>query len=158
MRLQTDKNPSYFSLFCSCFPRSGTQTFNFGVLFLVACILLYNVIIFVVVFYKLYLARAPIKSSSSRRKDVTQQAQSVVSISVLLGLTWIFGFLTLSGARLIFDLLFLLFCSLQGLFVFLLFCLRQKEARDAWTNCFGFKKKETSIGVTNYSQATTTSK
>lgn len=142
--------------FRSCFPRSGTPTFNFGVLLLVACILFYNVVIFVIVFYKLFLVRAQIKSTSNSRKDVIRQVQNVVAISVLLGLTWIFGFLSLGGARFIFNLLFLLFCSLQGLFVFLLFCLRQKEARDVWKNCFKSKRKDRTVSSTKYSMTSMT--
>lgn len=147
-------NRLLFRQFCSCFPQAGTPTFNFGVLLVAACILSYNVVIFVLVFSKLFLVRTEIKSTSTTRKDLIRQAQNAVAISILLGLTWVFGFLSLSRARFISNLLFVLFCSLQGLFVFFLFCLRQKETRDVWKYFFGCRKRETTLTSTSYTLAT----
>lgn len=49
----------------------------------------------------------------------------------LLGLTWIFGILTVTDAGLVFQYLFTIFNSLQGLFIFLFHVVRSKEIRAA---------------------------
>ena len=56
-------------------------------------------------------------------------SQNAVTISVLLGITWIFGFLAIDEATFAFQLLFCLFNAFQGFIVFLLFCLRQEDVR-----------------------------
>ena len=55
--------------------------------------------------------------------------QNAVTISILLGLTWVFGFFAISGATFTFQLLFCLSNSLQGLAIFLLFCVRAEDVR-----------------------------
>ena len=58
--------------------------------------------------------------------------QNALVMSVLLGLTWVFGFLAIDEATFIFQLLFCVFNSIQGLLVFFLFCLRSQDVRKAW--------------------------
>ena len=53
-------------------------------------------------------------------------------MSVLLGLTWTFGFLAIDDATFIFQLLFCACNSIQGFLVFTLFCLRSQDVRKAW--------------------------
>ena len=57
----------------------------------------------------------------------------------LFGITWLFAILTISvsGLREIFQILFTLFNSFQGLFIFLFFCAINKEARESWKEMFG---------------------
>ena len=67
--------------------------------------------------------------------------QNALAISVLLGLTWIFGFLAIDDATFTFQLLFCLFNAFQGVVVFLMFCLRQEDVRKTlipyftWAKC-----------------------
>lgn len=50
----------------------------------------------------------------------------------LFGLTWIFGALTISGASLPFQILFVVSNGFQGFFIFLFLCVSRKDARELW--------------------------
>ena len=69
-----------------------------------------------------------------------------VAIIVLLGLTWIFGLLSLiQGSSLVFQYLFGIFNSLQGFFIFVLVCVVPVEVRKVLKGiicCHSFKKRK----------------
>ncbi|XP_072177359.1 adhesion G-protein coupled receptor G2-like [Diadema setosum] len=113
-----------------CFVSPGPALY-FGVLLLVAVLLLVNFVIFALVLKRL-TCRKTVAAHKADQGATWRRVQNAVAITVLLGLTWIFGFLAIGGARFILNILFLLFNSLQGFFVFVMFCLRQKEVRDQW--------------------------
>ena len=57
-----------------------------------------------------------------------------IGIMFVFGLTWLFGALTITIQPIndIFQVLFVIFNSLQGFFNFLFFCVLSKEARESW--------------------------
>ena len=57
-----------------------------------------------------------------------------IGIMFVFGLTWLFGALTITIQPIndIFQVLFVIFNSLQGFFIFLFFCVLSKEARESW--------------------------
>lgn len=118
---------NFFS-FKSCFPQAGTLTLYISVMALLGLMILGNAICFVLVIRQLTCGRSTVAKDHDRRQDVIRY----LAISVLLGLTWAFGFLAIGGAQFIFNLLFLIFNSLQGFFIFFFFCLRQEEVRNIW--------------------------
>ncbi|XP_033118444.1 adhesion G-protein coupled receptor G6-like [Anneissia japonica] len=122
-----------------CFISSGNIR-NFGFILVIGVLLLLNWAIFFLVMYSLTCGRTIAnKIDQSKRKIVIKRLQSAIAVSVLLGLTWVFGFLAIdsdSSARDGFQALFCIFNSLQGLFIFMLFCVRQKDIRDAWNGCY----------------------
>ncbi|XP_071511432.1 adhesion G-protein coupled receptor G2-like [Diadema antillarum] len=122
-----------------CFVEPGLA-FYLGLLLPIAVILAFNSAIFVVVTYRLTCGRKVVSKASALEKDgdkvarmraeVIRRAQNAIAIGTLLGLTWVFGFMALGGARLFFNYIFAILNSLQGVFVFLLFGMRQPEVRD----------------------------
>ncbi len=62
-------------------------------------------------------------------KEISQRLLNAFAVSILLGITWVFGFLAIEEARVAFQLLFCVFNSFQGLFIFILFCFAQKDVR-----------------------------
>ena len=60
-----------------------------------------------------------------------------ICLFFLLGLTWIFGFLSISDARTVFAYLFCVFNSLHGFVIFVFFVLRKKNARRLWSEFVG---------------------
>ena len=54
------------------------------------------------------------------------------SYTLLPGLTWIFGYLAIDNARLVFQYVFTLFSSLQGFFIFILMVARRPQVREHW--------------------------
>ncbi|XP_071490277.1 adhesion G-protein coupled receptor G6-like [Diadema antillarum] len=113
-----------------CFVSPGPALY-YGVLLLVAVLLLINFVIFALVLQRL-TCRKTVAAHKADQGETWRRVQNAVAISALLGLTWVFGFLAIGGARIVFNILFLIFNSLQGFFVFVMFCLRQQEIRDQW--------------------------
>ncbi|XP_022103955.1 adhesion G-protein coupled receptor G4-like [Acanthaster planci] len=113
-----------------CFLKSG-PAFLYGEMAIIGVVLLYNTIIFIMVLVSIY-GRNQVRSTADqhRRRKASRRVQNALAISVLLGLTWSFGLLSvLEASNFAFQVLFSVFNSLQGLFIFLLFCLRQDNIR-----------------------------
>ena len=120
-------------LLISCFVKPGPALY-YGVLLIVAVILLANFVIFAVVMQRLSCRESVHKTSTAEENENKQwrRVQRAVALSALLGLTWIFGFLAIGGAKDVFSVLFLIFNSLQGFFIFIMFCLRPEDIRNQW--------------------------
>ena len=69
-------------------------------------------------------------------KKLKENFWVAVSLTILFGVSWVFGMLATAGLpnyiRIPFDIIFSVLASLQGLFVFLLYCLRSPECRRLW--------------------------
>ncbi|XP_022097501.1 uncharacterized protein LOC110982977 isoform X2 [Acanthaster planci] len=92
----------------------------------IALILLHNFITFILVMRSLLKVR-----EVSRSQQISKRLQNAVGISVLMGLTWVFGFLAIDKATFAFQLIFCLTNSLQGVVVCIMFCIRREEVRTA---------------------------
>ena len=57
--------------------------------------------------------------------------------SATLGASWVFGFLAVADARLVFQYLFCIFNSTQGFVIFWLYCYRDPRVRQKWIKCCG---------------------
>ncbi|XP_033109223.1 adhesion G-protein coupled receptor G6-like [Anneissia japonica] len=119
-----------------CFMKPSLE-FYLGLLVIAAVILIINFVIYVQVIRKLTCRRRFTKAKSDKDKmsELSVRVQNAIAIMMLLGLTWIFGFLAIDESDTVRDLFQLIFCvcnSLQGLFVFLLFCVRRRDVRDSW--------------------------
>ncbi|XP_038077215.1 adhesion G-protein coupled receptor G6-like [Patiria miniata] len=114
-----------------CFLKPG-NAFYFGLLLPIGLVLLFNFVIFALVMRTL-TCQAKYMGSKSTRQQTVQRLQNAVAISLLLGLTWIFGLMSaIKASTFAFQLLFAICNSAQGLLIFLLFCARQREIREAW--------------------------
>ncbi|XP_076458594.1 adhesion G-protein coupled receptor G7-like [Babylonia areolata] len=110
------------------------QPFYYAFLLPVAVILLVNVVIYVLVVIHI-CRRGGSSSAMSVRAGRRHQAvagrrgvgiRASFACCVVLGLSWLFAFLALGDARVVFQYLFTLTTSVQGLLIFLVF-----TARDA---------------------------
>ena len=114
-------------------------------------VLLINFIAFVLILRSLINSGAKV-TSDKKTRGVTQ-ARRTIAILVVLGLTWVFGVLAIKDAKLVFQYLFCIFNSLQGLLVFIFYCVLSKDTRRKWkVICFGKTKADTSTG--RYPKAT----
>ena len=147
----------YFIFFklCSCFI-SDVRVF-FGV-FLgpVLALVLFNMVVFVIVLR--VLLRHCYRKVSDMRKAKRAQATfktfiSVVLISFMFGLQWIFGAFTIAEASVAFQWLFVIFSTLQGFFLFLYFCVFTEEAREEWFNLLSCGRRKGRKRATSTSQA-----
>nr|KAG5700533.1 hypothetical protein BaRGS_025245 [Batillaria attramentaria] len=104
----------------------------------VCLILLFNVISFLLVL-RVILGMTNNKLNSTQSTQAVQKIRRAVGVIILLGLTWVFGFLAIDGAtQIVFHYLFAIFNSLQGLFIFLFYCVFNKDARAAYTDKAGW--------------------
>ncbi|CAB4000967.1 adhesion G- coupled receptor G7-like [Paramuricea clavata] len=94
----------------------------------VILILAGNIVVFCLVIRSLLTSGNTV--TSSRKVSGLQQARQGIAIMVLLGLTWLFGFLAIDDAKLAFQWLFCIFNSLQGFLVFILFCILPAGTRQ----------------------------
>ncbi|XP_038058912.1 adhesion G-protein coupled receptor G2-like isoform X2 [Patiria miniata] len=106
-------------------------SFYISFLLPVCLVLVFNIVVFVAVTWKLCRLRRS-KISTSDRFNVAAQLRATVSVTILLGLTWILGFFAIGAASLTFSYLFAAFNSLQGFAVFVFQCLLQREMRQRW--------------------------
>ena len=86
------------------------------------------------------------KAFAGLLKTTTRTLIGAATITMLFGLAWVFGAATFTGGPDIFQWLFIISNSLQGVF----FCVFQKDAQDAWILLFRYvnrsiyrKRKET---------------
>ncbi|XP_041484554.1 adhesion G-protein coupled receptor G7-like [Lytechinus variegatus] len=125
-----------------CFIRLWSQVG--GLLIPVAVVLVANVVIFILVIRQLskssQMAGKIKKDSDATREETIERIKNAIAILVLLGLTWITGYLLLIETfTLVVQALFILFNSFQGLFIFILYCLRKPMVRQQWgltCSCF----------------------
>ena len=103
----------------------------YGVLLIIALMVLFNSIIFLLIFHKLTCKKNNLHCSSSKQNKMMSRLQNMLAISVLLGLTWVFGLLSIfESSSFVFQILFSIFNSLQGFFIFLLFVIRPVKIRN----------------------------
>ena len=87
------------------------------------------------------------KVTTDRKTSSITQARRSFAILVVLGLTWIFGILAIKDAKLVFQYLFCIFNSFQGLLVFIFYCVLPRDTRRKWKSlCFG-KRKSDALGI-----------
>ncbi|XP_072032042.1 adhesion G-protein coupled receptor G2-like isoform X2 [Amphiura filiformis] len=115
----------------------------FGLLLPIGLVILHNIITFGLVARKLLSSRAYVmKSDLENReaddeevfqktgvKDISQRLLNAFAVSILLGITWVFGFFAIEEAEMVFQLLFCICNSFQGVLIFILFCYGQKDVR-----------------------------
>ena len=105
--------------------------FYFSLLLVIGLIIAFNIIIFVIVIYRLTCGR---KTSSRNPDKLLVRVRRAVAILTLLGLTWTFGLLSLihQASSFTFQVLFCIFNSLQGLFIFVMLCILPEEVQKVW--------------------------
>ena len=126
----------------SCF-LSNTAAFFSAFLGPVFIVILFNLVIFVIVIIVVikHARRKLTSKDQANRQTVIRRFISIVGVTALYGLTWLFGAFTIQGASEAFQILFTIFTSLQGFFIFLFFCVFGREARELWLQVLCCGKK-----------------
>ncbi|XP_064628350.1 adhesion G-protein coupled receptor G2-like isoform X7 [Lineus longissimus] len=100
----------------------------------VCAILIVNIIAFIMVIRQLHrlTERKKLTKMDKAHTSTMTQLRGAVSVLVLLGLTWLFAFLSIGDASLAFAYIFAILNTLQGLWVFVFYCLLKKDVQHAW--------------------------
>ncbi|XP_041474777.1 uncharacterized protein LOC121423495 [Lytechinus variegatus] len=120
-----------------------------GLLIPMSIILVINIVIFILVIRQLFqsgnVAGRVKREAEVERRETIERVQNAICILLLLGLTWITGYLLLIPSfSPVAQPIFIVLNSLQGLFIFLLYCVRKPHIRKKWgLTCFD-KKNEVS--------------
>ncbi|XP_072025149.1 adhesion G-protein coupled receptor G2-like [Amphiura filiformis] len=123
-----------------CFIPPGPDLY-YGLLLPIGLILLHNIVTFILVMRSIMKTRMKAHQVKNKNKnEMVARLQNAITISILLGLTWVFGFLAIEGATFTFQLLFCLCNSFQGLIIFLLFCVRAEDVRKTLKPYFRWVK------------------
>ncbi|XP_048769035.2 adhesion G-protein coupled receptor G2-like isoform X2 [Ostrea edulis] len=121
----------------------------------VALIIIINFIVFIMVLRQL-MGAATKNIDKSDRSKTSSRLRGAVTLVIMLGLTWVFAILAIDGGAPVFQYLFTIFNSLQGLFIFVFHCLLKTDAQKAWkrTCCAGDKDldSKTSKGYSSNGQ------
>ncbi|XP_063956464.1 protein eyes shut homolog isoform X1 [Lytechinus pictus] len=92
---------------------------------------------------------------SSNTSQVKAGLKAAAILLPLLGLTWVFGFLSVNARTLVFTYLFAILNSFQGLFFFIAHCILNMEVRKAYERRYG-KTKAGMISSTALSSVSNT--
>ncbi|GAA6079153.1 adhesion G-protein coupled receptor G2 [Tachysurus ichikawai] len=94
-------------------------------------IFLTNMVMFVVVMVQLRRIKRQNPQNNQYRKRL-QDLRSIAGLTVLLGLTWGFGFFAWGVVNLPFMYLFAIFNAFQGFFIFVFHCALKENVRRQW--------------------------
>ena len=109
--------------------------FFIGVLRPVCGILLFNLLCFVKVMCTIKRetpgnpTTTTDNSNNALRIKRKREAKAAITCTILFGFTWLFGVLAVADLRLVFQILFALCNSLQGLCIFLLYTVNNSDVR-----------------------------
>ncbi|KAK7482383.1 hypothetical protein BaRGS_00026402, partial [Batillaria attramentaria] len=115
----------------------------------VALMIILNFIVFGIVL-RVIVGKAHKKLGRSDAHSTLRRLRRAVGVVILLGLTWVFGFMAVGEVKLIMQYLFVVFNSLQGLFIFLFYCVMNREVHKALSHSAVAKERtaKTSLSPT----------
>lgn len=108
--------------------------FYFGMLLPVSMILVGNFVVLILVTNALFSQPKNIKRQKGQ--TITAKIRIIFGMNILLGCTWAFGMFAVGDVRDVFQWLFTISNSLQGLFIFVFYTARNQDVRKCWGDLF----------------------
>ena len=109
--------------------------------------------------FVIFLLGVRVVVTQSRKKKISVKSAiktmiTIVGLMVIFGLTWLFGALTVRGASIVAQYLFVIFNGFQGFFFFVSICLIGKDGRKFCTYLLTMSlrsknKKSSTLGTNN---------
>lgn len=111
-----------------------------GLLIPVGLILLFNIVIFILVMKRISSTTTGKvqDNTSSRHRERVRRLRNAFILMLLLGITWVFGFLVNirnEGIIAFSQTIFVIMNAFQGFFIFIIYCLRLPQVRMQLVNC-----------------------
>ncbi|XP_070323969.1 adhesion G protein-coupled receptor L4 isoform X3 [Odocoileus virginianus] len=102
-----------------------------------AClIILFNLLAFGVIIYKVFRHTAELKREVSCYENIRSCARGALALLFLLGTTWIFGVLHVVHASVVTAYLFTISNAFQGMFIFLFLCILSRKIQEEYYRLF----------------------
>ena len=118
--------------------RAQSWPFYFGLILPFGLIYIFNTVVFIIIIVNFIRRPNVQKEAAGKFKKLKENFWLTIGLSILLGVSWIFGLLATAGLpnyiRIPFDIVFSVLASFQGVFLFLLYCARSPECRKLWKN------------------------
>ncbi|XP_070188437.1 adhesion G protein-coupled receptor E5-like [Littorina saxatilis] len=109
--------------------------FYYAFLLPVAMVMLTNIVVYILVVASICRRRGlAAKASRSASSQRAVEIRASLSCFVVLGLSWVFAFLAIEDARVVFQYLFTITTSLQGFLIFLVFTARNADVKSFLRN------------------------
>uniref|UniRef100_UPI00358FEB7F adhesion G-protein coupled receptor D1-like n=1 Tax=Myxine glutinosa TaxID=7769 RepID=UPI00358FEB7F len=96
------------------------------------CVIAVNIVILIVVTRIISRISSENYRSHGELRSFRLTAKAVAVLMPILGISWLFGVLAVNESTILFQYLFALFNSMQGVFIFLFHCLLNSEVRAAF--------------------------
>ncbi|XP_065064148.1 uncharacterized protein LOC135690509 isoform X2 [Rhopilema esculentum] len=126
----------------------------------VIIVIIINFIVLIIVVKILMSSVSTVQVDSKTSQETnrsTQQikagAKAMVILMPILGLSWVFGLLAVNEATIVFQYLFCIFNSMQGLFIFLIHCVGNSEVRSAFRRLHEKHTVSKSIGERSFAKS-----
>lgn len=111
----------------------------YGFLLPISIILIINLVIYIRIIVEFY------RYEPQTGKNIrASQLFAAIAITILMGLTWLIGFVLVPTGNVVFQYLFSVFNSLQGFLIFVLFITKDKRVRNVWKD-FLMRKLRTKV-------------
>ena len=95
----------------------------------ILAIIAFNSVIFALITYVFFKHSKKSFVRTKKKQEIVLAIVRIYGVMVLFGLTWILGAFTIKGASLLFQWLFVICNTLQGVFIFLLFVVVNKNVQ-----------------------------
>ena len=99
----------------------------------IAVIIGINILVFIPVIRKIQSHITTRATFQADENQLWRRVKVTLACIVLLGLTWVFGFMAVGDARAPLQWLFCITNSFQGVFIFVFYVVLNDEVRKAWS-------------------------
>ncbi|KAJ8043030.1 Adhesion G-protein coupled receptor D1 [Holothuria leucospilota] len=132
--------------FPSCFLHPG-PVLLYGFLLELLILFLYNSTVFVLVTYRISCRKIQLWNKDDRHQEMVIRLKSTFLFWLLLGISWIFGFLATfeHPTSIVFQIIFCVLLSLQGFFMFYMLIVQNPEMKKGISSISSFRSQSASI-------------
>ncbi|KAJ8042978.1 Adhesion G-protein coupled receptor G4 [Holothuria leucospilota] len=118
-----------------CFLQPAGKLFYFGFLAFIFLLFLCNSTVFALATYRVS-CRKIFTTGDSRNAEIVTRIKSTMLFWILLGISWLFGFLSIipGPLKIVFQVIFCTLLALQGFFMFYMLIVQNPEVRKHCTN------------------------
>ncbi|KAJ8043028.1 Adhesion G-protein coupled receptor G6 [Holothuria leucospilota] len=137
-----------------CFLHPG-HVLLYGFLLELFILFLYNSIVFVLVSYRISCRKITVWNKEDRRQELSIRLKSTLLFWLLLGISWIFGFLATFEypASIVFQIIFCALLSLQGFLMFYMLIVQNPEMKNSLSSVSTLRIQSTSLQLGTRSSA-----